>query len=198
MSGEEKVINYRRETESSYWTGGHRRGYYRNRGRSYQHRNRKEEERKRFWTMENKERRNDKERYGDHTNSGVKTMCVMDSCERLDTCRKDGVRKLDVKIDKKECGEIRDSGKVNEVCRDADNKITDQTKPEMDKFLEGMRINRMYMKMFYDMMEGHSQLNEESEKKRSQMYTKMFYDMMEKHSEIMEEEYKKQKGMMWV
>ena len=41
-------------------------------------------------------------------------------------------------------------------------------------------------------------LNEEPEKKRSQMYTKMFYDMMEKHSEIMEEEYKKQKGMMWV
>ena len=122
----------------------------------------------------------------------------MDSCEKLDACKKDGVQKLDVKIDKKECGEIWDSGKVNEACRDADNKITDQTKPEMDKFLEGMRINRMYMKMFYDMMEGHSQLNEESEKKRSQMYTKMFYDMMEKHSKIMEEEYKKQKGMMWV
>ena len=26
MSGEDKVINYRREIESSYWTGGHRRG----------------------------------------------------------------------------------------------------------------------------------------------------------------------------
>jgi len=194
MSGEDKVINYRREIESSFWTGGHRRGYYRNRGRSYQHKNRKEDERRRFWTMEHQERRNDRE----HTNSGVKRMCVMDSCEKLDACKKDGVQKLDVKIDKKECGEIWDSGKVNEVCRDADNKITDQTKPEMDSFLEGMRINRMYMKMFYDMMEGHSQLNEESEKKRSQMYTKMFYDMMEKHSEIMEEEYKKQKGMMWV
>lgn len=194
MSGEDKVINYRREIESSFWTGGHRRGYYRNRGRSYQHKNRKEDERRRFWTMEHQERRNDRE----HTNSGVKRMCVMDSCEKLDTCKKDGVQKLDVKIDKKECGEIWDSGKVNEACRDADNKITDQTKPEMDSFLEGMRINRMYMKMFYDMMEGHSQLNEESEKKRSQMYTKMFYDMMEKHSEIMEEEYKKQKGMMWV
>ena len=58
----------------------------------------------------------------------------------------------------KNCGEIWDGGKVNEGCRDVDNKITDQTKPEMDKFLEGMRINRMYTKMFYDMMEGHFQL----------------------------------------
>ena len=48
----------------------------------------------------------------------------------------------------KNCGEIWDGGKVNEGCRDVDNKITDQTKPEMDKFLEGMRIIRIYMKMF--------------------------------------------------
>ena len=48
MSEKDEVINYKREIKSNIWIGGHRCGYYRNRGRSYQHKNRKEDETRRF------------------------------------------------------------------------------------------------------------------------------------------------------
>ena len=103
-----------------------------------------------------------------------------------------------------ESGEINDNGKKKRKVND-ENK--NQNKLIGNEVMEKMKRNRLYVKMFFDVMEKHYMFMETNlkknevnsnailkEEKENSMYMEMFYDVMKKYSLFMEDFFAKEGG----